>query len=184
MHVGRPAYADQRIEAQGGTVVITAEPLLLPYRLDLGLGLRRELGTRFAAVAEATTLFETGRRTTSLDRARPVDLLLGLQFRRRAFQLTAAVRDHRNALPSMQVRRSPLAGMVDLTRVRDEDLFAFLEGVGFAGAVPHLRQGSHRLLALPPEAPPLPPGSRIIPDEYRIRSEHQIGFLVVCGLTF
>jgi hypothetical protein len=184
MHVGRPAYPDQRIEAQGGTVVVTEEPLLLPYRLDLGLGLRRGLGKRFAAVAEATTLLETGRRTTSLDRARPVDLLLGLQFRRRSLQVTAALRDHRNALPSMQVRPSPLAGMVDLTRVRDEDLFAFLDGVDFGAAVPHLRQGSHRLLALPPGAPPLPAGARVIPEEYRIRSEHQLGFLVTIGLAF
>ena len=184
MHVGRPAFADQRIEAQGSQVVVTEEPLLLPYRLDVGIGLRRELGPRLAAAFEATTLFETGRRTTSLDRARPVDLLVGLQFRRKAFQLTAAVRDHRNALPSMEMRRSPLAGMADLTRVTDEELFRYLDRLGFAQAVPHLRQGSHRLLALPPGAPPLPPGSRVIPDAYRIRSEHQLGFLVLCGLTF
>jgi hypothetical protein len=184
LHAGRPAFPDQRIEAQGDRVVVTEEPLLLPYRLDVGAGVRRELGARFAAVAELTTLYETGRRTTSLDRARPVDVLVGLQFRRKGFQLTAALRDHRNALPAQQTKRSPLAGMVDLTGVADGDLFRFLDGLGFGDAASHLRPGSHRLLALPPGAPALPRGARVIPDEYRISSEHQLGFQLLCGLTF
>ena len=61
-----PAYADRRIESRGDTILVTDEPLLLPYRVDLGIGARRVLSRSFAAVAEANTVFETGRRTTSL----------------------------------------------------------------------------------------------------------------------
>ena len=31
---------------------------------------------------------------------------------------------------------------------------------------------------------PLPAGSRVIPDEYRIRSEHQLGFTLIWAVTF
>jgi len=184
MRPGQPAYADRRIESRGGSLVVTDEPLLLPYRLDVGFGVRRTLGRSFAAVGEATTVFETGRRTTSLDRARPLDILLGLQFRHKAFQMTAAVRDHRNALPPERVRRSPLAGLVDVTRVSADDLSEYLREVGFAGAETHLRPRTHRLLVPPPIDLPLPPGSRVIPDEYRITSEHQLGFTLIWALSF
>jgi hypothetical protein len=182
--VGTPAYVDRRIEAVGGRAVVTDDPLVLPYRLDLGVGVRRAINPSLAAVAEATTVFETGRRTSSLDRARPVDLLAGLQYRWRSFQMTAAIRDHRNALPSMQMRRSPLAGLVDVTRVPPDDLSRYLQQVGFPEATPHLRLGTHRLLVPPPDGPSLPPGARVIPEEYRIRSEHQLGFLLLWTVTF
>jgi hypothetical protein len=184
MHVGEPAYTDRRIEARGDSVVVTDDPLVLPYRLDLGIGVRRALNPTLAAVGEVTTVVETGRRTSSLDRARPVDILLGVQYRRKQFQMTAAVRDHRNALPSMQMRRSPLAGLADVTRVSHTDLSTYLQQVGFADAGPHLRLGTHRLLVPPPGGPPLPPGARVIPEEYRIRSEHQLGFMLLWGVTF
>jgi hypothetical protein len=183
-NVGQPAYSDRRIETLGGSVVATDEPIVLPYRLDLGVGARRVIRPYLAAVAEVTTLFETGRRSTSLDRARPVDLLLGAQARRGRFQMTAAVRNHRNALPSMQMRRSPLAGLVDVTRVTPDDLGVYLRAVGFADAAQFLRLGSHRLLSPPADGPPLPPGARVIPSEYRIRSEHQLGFLLLWSVSF
>jgi hypothetical protein len=114
-----------------------------------------------------------------------VDFLLGLQYRWRNVQLTAALRDHRNALPSMDVRRSPLAGLVDMTRVSQPDLSAYLQQVGFAGAEPYLRLGTHRLLVPPSSGlPPLPPGARVIAEEYRIRSEHQLGFTLLWGVSF
>lgn len=184
MHVGQPAYTDRRIEARGGSVVVTDDPLVLPYRVDFGFGVRRALKPTLAAVGEATTVFETGRRTSSLDRARPVDILLGVQYRRKKFQVTAAVRDHRNALPSMQMRRSPLAGLADVTRVSGTDLSTYLQQVGFADAARHLRLGTHRLLVPPPGGPPLPPGARVIPEEYRIRSEQQLGFLLLWAVSF
>jgi hypothetical protein len=183
-YVGQPAYGDRRIEARGDAVVATDEPIVLPYRVDLGLGLRRELRPYLAVVGEVTTLFETGRRSSSLDRARPVDMLVGVQARYRRFQLTAALRDHRNALPSMQMRPSPLAGLVDVTRVTDENLAVYLREVGFTEAAQFLRLGSHRLLSPPPESPPLPEGARVIPAQYRIRSEHQLGFLLLWSVSF
>jgi hypothetical protein len=183
-HVGQPPYGDRRIEDRAGVLVATDEPITLPYRLDFGVGARRRLRPYLAAVGELTTVFETGRRSTALDRARPVDLMLGVQLRHKQFQMTAGLRDHRNALPSMQMRRSPLAGLVDVTRVRADDLALYLDEIGLADAVSHLRLGSHRLLVPPADGPPLPPGSRVIPDQYRIRSEHQIGFLLVWSIAF
>lgn len=183
-HAGQPAYPDRRIEARGGVVVVSDDPIVLPYRIDLGIGVRRLVNPSLAVVGEATSVFETGRRTLSLDRARPVDLLLGVQFRRKTLQMTAALRDHRNALPSMQMRRSPLAGLVDVTRVSIDDLSTYLQQVSFDDARPYLRLGTHRLLVPPPGGPPLPPGSRVIPAEYRIRSEHQLGFTLLWGVSF
>lgn len=182
--VGRPAYPDRRIEWRNGSVVVTDEALVLPHRLDVGVGVRRVLRPSLAVVGEATTVFDLGHRTRSLDRARPVDVLVGLQFRRQRFRMTAAVRDHRNALPSMQVRPSPLAGLVDVTRVSDADLARYLSDLGLSEAVPLLRTGTHRLLVPVPGGPPLPPGSRVIPETYRIRSEHQLGFLVLWAMSF
>jgi hypothetical protein len=47
-----------------------------------------------------------------------------------------------------------------------------------------LRPRTHRLLVPAAGGPPLPPGSRVIPDTYRIRSEHQMGFLLLWTMTF
>jgi hypothetical protein len=184
MQVGKPAYPDRRIESRDGLVVVSEDPIVLPYRLDLGVGVRRALRPWVSAVGEVTSVFETGRRSSSLDRARPVDFLLGAQFRHKNLQATAALRDHRNALPSMQMRPSPLAGLVDVTRVSGTDLSEYLQEIGFAEAAQFLRLGTHRLLVPPPGGPALPPGSRVIPPEYRIRSEHQLGFLLLGSITF
>jgi len=98
--------------------------------------------------------------------------------------VTAALRDHRNALPSMAVRPSPLAGMVDMSRVSQEDLVRYLGEAGLGDAVPRLRIGTHRLVVPAPGGPPLPEGARVIPPTYRIRSEHQVGFLLLWAMTF
>jgi hypothetical protein len=150
----------------------------------MGFGLRRELKAWLSAVGEVTTVLETGRRTTSLDRARPVDLMVGLQLRHKSLQMTAALRDHRNALPPLSVRSSPLAGLVDVTGVSVEDLAVYLRDVGFSSAEAHLRPRTHRLLVPPPTDVPLPAGSRVIPEEYRITSEHQLGFTLIWAVTF
>jgi hypothetical protein len=184
MHVGTPAYDDRVIESRGGSIVVTDQPLVLPYRWDMGVGVRRELKGWLSAVGEITTVLETGRRTTSLDRARPVDFMLGLQARHKSMQMTAALRDHRNALPSMELRTSPMAGLVDVTDVPAEALSAYLRDIGFADAETHLRPRTHRLLVPPSGGAELPPGSRVIPDEYRIRSEHQLGFTLLWAVTF
>jgi hypothetical protein len=182
--VGQPAYPDRRIESRNGAIVATDEALVLPHRVDVGVGVRRALGRSLSAVAEATTVFEVGHRTKSLDRARPVDLLAGLQLRWKRLRVTAALRDHTHALRSMAIRPAPLAGLVDLTRVSDADTASYLREVGLPGAESLLRPGTHRLLVPPTDGPPLPPGSRVIPETYRIRSEHQIGFVLLWGLSF
>jgi hypothetical protein len=182
--MGTPPFPDRRIEWRGEAVVVTDEPLVLPYRLDTGVGVRRVLRPKVAVVAEVTTVFDVGHRTQIVDRARPVDILAGLQFRNKRFQVTAALRDHRNALPSMKVQPSPLAGMVDVTKVTGVDLSRYLADAGLSAAVPMLRPRTHRLVIPVPGGPPLPPGSRVIPDTYRIRSEHQMGFLMLWTMTF
>ncbi len=182
--VGTPPYPDRRIEWQGDAVTSTDEPLLLPHRIDIGVGARRVLRHDLAAVGEITTVFDVGRRTKIVDRARPVDVLAGLQFRKKRFRVTAALRDHMHALQSMKIQPSPLAGLVDVTAVNGVDLLQYLTRVGMRDAMPLLRLGTHRLLVPAPDGPPLPPGSRVIPPTYRIRSEHQMGFLVLWGMTF
>jgi hypothetical protein len=182
--VGGPPFPDRRIEWRGGAMVVTDEDLILPHRVDAGVGARRVLQENLAAVAEITTVFDVGHRTRIVDRARPVDVLAGLQFRNRKFRVTAALRDHRNALPSMKERPSPLAGLVDMTRVSASDLAAYLGQAGLSEAVPQLRIGTHRLVVPAPGGPPLPAGARVIPDTYRIRSEHQFGFLLLWAMTF
>ena len=183
--IGQPSYPDRIIRVRNGLVEATDEPLVLPYRVDVGAGVRRPLGDAFALVGEVTTLFETGRRTRALDRTRPMDFLIGLQARRRNLQATAALRDHRNALPASRMLASPLAGYVDLTPVADDATETYLRAIGLAGAVPELRAGTHRLL-VPPRGDEvaLPEGARVIPPEYRITSEHQLGFLFVLSVSF
>jgi hypothetical protein len=182
--VGTPPYGDRRIEWRDGVMVTSDEPLILPHRVDAGVGARRVLRPNLAAVGEITTVFDVGHRTKIVDRARPIDVLAGLQFRSRKFRVTAALRDHMHALQSMEVRPSPLAGLVDVTKVSDADLLDYLSTVGMGDAMSKLRLGSHRLLVPAPGGPPLPPGSRVIPPTYRIRSEHQVGFLLLWGMTF
>jgi hypothetical protein len=182
--VGTPPYPDRRIEWRDGGVAVTDEPLVLPHRVDVGVGVRRVLRPNLAAVGEVTTVFDVGHRTRIVDRARPIDILGGLQYRRRRFRVTAALRDHLHALPSMSIRPSPLAGMVDVTKVDNVDLVRYLSAIGLSDAAPMLRNGVHRLLIPAPGGPPLPPGSRVIPDTYRIRSEHQMGFLLLWAMTF
>jgi len=182
--VGAPPYPDRRIEWRDGRVVATDEPLILPHRIDAGVGARRVLRSNLAAVGEITTVFDVGHRTKIVDRARPIDVLAGLQFRNRKFRVTAALRDHMHALQSMEIRPSPLAGLVDVTAVDGVDLLGYLSQVGMSDALPMLRLGTHRLLVPVPGGPALPPGSRVIPPTYRIRSEHQVGFLLLWGMTF
>lgn len=183
--VGQPSYPDRIIRLRNGLVEATDEALVLPYRVDVGAGVRRPLGDSFALVGEVTTVFETGRRTRALDRTRPLDLLIGLQARRRNLQATAALRDHRNALPASRMLASPLAGYVDLTPVSDGATEAYLSAIGLGEAVPELRTGTHRLLVPPGgDEVALPEGARVIPSEYRISSEHQLGFLFVVSVSF
>jgi hypothetical protein len=182
--VGQPPLPDRFFESQGGALRVTDQPLLLPNRLDLGAGFRRGLGSRLALVGEITTMLDVGRRTPSLDPAFPIDFLGGVQFRSGPLRMTAALRYHGHDLPSMQIRPAPLAGLVDLTKASNADVAAYMNAVGLGAVAGQLRTGVHRLLVPPPGGPPLPPGSRVIPATYRIRSEGQTGFVLLWGLTF
>lgn len=179
---GAPARGDRLLIAGEGRVVDL--PLSLRDQVDVGLGLRRRLGSRAAAVLESWTVFEVGKGTPVADEARPLDWLAGLQLRRGHGRLTAGVRYHGHNLPSGELRRSPLAGFIDLTDVAAADLAGYLESVGAGNALAGLRDGSQRVLVPARLAAPLPEGARVIPATYRIRSEHQLGFVFVCGWAF
>ena len=81
------------------------------------------------------------------------------------------------------MRPSPLAGLIDLSDVPADELAGYLEAVGAGAALPHLRDGAPRVIATS-AGQPLPAGARRLPDTYRIRSEHQVGFLVTWAWTF
>jgi hypothetical protein len=73
---------------------------------------------------------------------------------------------------------------VYLTGVSDADLAAYLPAVGLRQAASGLQPRSQRVLALPAGAPAPPPGARVIPPTYHIRSEHQVGFVLIFGWRF
>jgi len=178
--VGAPAFGD-RIFSPGAVRDVAFE---LPDRLDVGVGLRRFLTARLAGVVEVTTFLEIGKRTKVADSARPVDFLAGIQRSFGRLRLTLGLRYHGNSLPSMASRSSPLAGLVDLTDVAERDLAGYLQAVGLPGAAPGLRPGSQKIVAVPAGAPKPPPGARVIGPTYRIRSEHQVGSVVLLGWSF
>jgi hypothetical protein len=68
--------------------------------------------------------------------------------------------------------------------VSDADLGPFLAAVGAGAAGPFVRDRTQRLLALVGPAPALPAGARVVPAEYGIRSEHQIGYVLVAAWEF
>jgi hypothetical protein len=168
----------------GGALRSEDRPLELSDRLLLGVGARRSLGRAVAAVLEASADVEVGGHTATLDSATPFDVLAGLQVRAGGARLMAALRYHLGALPSGEVRRSPLGGLVDVTGVSDVDLADYLARLGAGAAFGQLRGGTHRVVAAPASGPALPPGARLLAEEYTIRSEHNFGFLIALGWTF
>jgi hypothetical protein len=159
-------------------------PLELPNRLDLGLGVRRVMAPWLAAVLETSASLEVGYRSYALDRITPVDVLAGVQLSRGRLRGALALRYHGNAARTGDVRPSPLAGAVDLTDVAAEPLGDYLRSVGAESALEWLRGRSQRVLLGPPSGVALPPGARVIPEQYLIESEHQIGFMLALGWAF
>lgn len=182
---GAPAEHDRLIATAsgGGPAVVVEERLVLADRIEVGLGYRRRLAPRLAAVLEAVKVFETGRRTLLVDAAPPLDVLAGVQIRRGRGRLAAGLRYHANAPRSGSVRPSPLAGLVDVSDVAPEALAPYLTALGAGGAISELREGSHRVVAARAMLP-LPAGARRLPETYRVRSEHQVGFMLVWGWVF
>jgi hypothetical protein len=179
------ARGDQLVEVDAGGAVRSGERALeLSDRLLLGVGARHAFSPALAAVLEASADVDVGGHTATLDSATPFDVLAGLQARAGGARFMAALRYHAGALPSGEVRRSPLGGLVDVTDVSDADLFGYLVHLGAGGAFGRLRDGTHRVVATPAKGPALPPGARLLPAEYTIRSEHNVGFLIALGWTF
>jgi hypothetical protein len=183
LRTGAAHLGDRVIETAPGGTTVSDQPLELADRLELALGYRRPLGTRLAIVAEAARVLDVGKRTPVTDAAPPLDVLAGAQFRWGRARFSAALRYHANAADSGRLRPSPLAGLVELTGVGAEELAGYLDGVGAAGALPYLREGAQRLIATDARQP-LPEGARRMPASYRIRSEHQVGFVVTWAWAF
>ena len=180
--VGGAPLDDRILMANPEGSAIVEEPLRLPSRIDLGVGLRRALSPRVALVGEAVLTMEIyGAKT--LDRVSPFDLLAGLQARAGRARLTTGILYAGGSPPSGASRLSPLAGFVDLSRVRTEDARVYLQQGGLGGAASHLRPGVQIVTPRVPGAP-LPTGARLIPDTYTIVSEHQLGFVFVLGWAF
>lgn len=185
--VGGPRFGDRIVRPGSGTTPgsVREKPLELPDRAEIAVGVRRSLSARLAAVAEASAIFEVGPRTATLDRAWPLDALAGLQVRWGGSRWTVGLRYHGHGLPSGQARASPLAGAIDLSAVGEDERRSWLEAAGLDSAVAGLRPGAQVVLIPGPLVlPALPEGSRVVPAQYLVRSEHQVGFVIAWGWTF
>jgi hypothetical protein len=181
---GAPPRGDRRIAVpDSGPAHVEDLPLRVADHLEAGLGWRRRVSPRLAFVLEAVKVVDVGGRTPVLDQAPPLDVLGGVQLRLGHARLAAGLRYHGDALKTGSVRPSPLAGLIDVTDVSDADLARFLQSQGAQNALPALRGGSQRVVAAP-GSPALPEGARRLPDSYRLRSEHQVGFVIVWGWAF
>jgi hypothetical protein len=185
--VGKPRFSDHVIlagsaQAEAGVV---DQSLDLPDRVELGLGGRRRISPRIEAVVEAMTALEVGARTPVLDRAWPADALAGIQVRWAGSRWTLGLRYHGHSPRSGESRAAPLAGAVDLSAVRADDRRTFLDAAGLGPVVPALRPDAQTLLLPGARAlPPLPEGARLIPPSYRVRSDHQVGFVIAGAWAF
>jgi hypothetical protein len=180
---GVPALHDRVIVIEGARAREEEHRLRLPDRIDLGLGLRRALGRRVVVTGEVSATLEVGARTPILDARTPVDALAAAQLRLGRARLTAGLRLHGHAAPSGAQRAAPLAGFVDLSGVAPGAAATYLDEIGAGAAVSALRPGVQTVLAMSPRGP-LPPGARVIPQHYTIRSEHQVGYVLALGWSF
>jgi hypothetical protein len=182
--IGAPPDGDRILSADARTVTVLEQPLRLPHRLDFGLGARRALSARLAAVLESKLQLPIGGRTEIADAKSPLDFIAGMQGRFGRARVALGARYHAHSLPSGALRSSPLAGFVDLTDTTDADARAYLAALGLGGAADRLRPGVQRAVAPPRAGVPLPAGARVIPERYAIRSEHQLGYVLLLGWRF
>ena len=183
-YTGATPDGDRILSADARSVAVQDEPLRLADRLDFGLGARRALSRRVAAVLESKLQLPVGGRTLIADAKAPLDFLAGMQGRFGRARVTLGVRYHAHSLPSGELRRSPLAGFVDLTDASDADARGYLAAIGLGGASDQLRSNVQRAVAPTRSGVPLPPGARVIPETYAIRSEHQLGYVLLLGWRF
>ncbi len=183
--VGSPAEHDLMIEFDTSGNAVTQElPLELRNRVHLGAGFRYVLSERFALVGEANAAIDIGGGSAILDQTNPIDLIAGVQTRLGSLRINAALLYYANSLPSGDERPSPYPGAIDLTAVGDPELTRYLEAIGAGGAGIDPESERQRLVVGAPTSVPPPPGARIIPATYNIRSEHQIGYIFVIGWAF
>lgn len=182
---GGPPLGDRTImAAQGALPRVSDLPLVLADRVDVGVAARRGLRRRLEAVVEITAALDVGARTPTVDAAAPIDVVAGVQTRFGGARLGLGLRYHGHSLPSGERRPSPIAGVVDVTGVADEVLADWLRAAGAGAVLGDLREGSQRLLSGAPAGVPLPDGARVVPADYAVRSEHQLGFVMVWAWAF
>jgi hypothetical protein len=182
---GGPPLGDRTIRAgQGAVPRVSDMPLVLADRVDVGVGVRRDLRRRLEAVVEITAALDVGARTPTVDATAPIDVVAGVQTRFGGARLGLGLRYHGHALPSGDRRPSPIAGLVDVTGVTDDVLADWLRAAGAGAVLTDLREGSQRLLSGAPAGVPLPEGARVVPADYAVRSEHQLGFVIVWAWAF
>lgn len=182
--VGAAARGDRTLAASDAGVSVTDVSLDPPDRVDVGLGFRRELSPSLAAAAEVVGTLDAGSHTPVLDPAQPLDWIGGVQWRHGRLRLTAALRWHADSPQSGVLHSLPLAGLLDVTDVDPARLEAYLRAVGAGAALAQLRSGTQRVVVPPPLAPPPPEGARVIPPEYTVHAEHNLGFVLALRWAF
>jgi hypothetical protein len=136
-------------------------------------------------VLESKLQLPVGGRTLIADAKAPLDFLAGMQGRFGRARVTLGVRYHAHSLPSGELRRSPLAGFVDLTDASDADARGYLAAIGLGGASDQLRSNVQRAVAPTRSGRAAACGrARVIPETYAIRSEHQLGYVLLLGWRF
>jgi hypothetical protein len=167
-HLGAGAWGDRLITYRpSGEATATDHELHLPGTVALGAGFRQVLTPRAALVVEATKLREVGGRTPAFRTPGPVDITAGVHLRWRSVGALLCARYHANSIREREYDW-PLAGFADLGRVSNEHLVAYLQSIDAASVLQHLRRGSHTALALPANAPPLPPEGRMLPPGFTV----------------
>jgi hypothetical protein len=183
--VGRGATGDRIIRlTPREPPAVTDERLRLPDRLDLGLAVRTPLRPHLWLVGEIETSIDYGHaRTPVLDPPRPLDFRVGLSSAFGPARLLAALRYHANSARAGD-HPSPMAGMIDITDVRDGELREWLAGLGASEAYAGLRPGTHRVVAGVGATQPLPAGAWRMAETYHTGSRHQVGFTLAIAFAF
>lgn len=182
--VGPTPFGDRIIVFGPGGATPTDVPFRLGNRLRLGLGLRQVVKPSLSVVAEIRRDVRFGARTDVLTAPGPCDVILGAQTRRSRFHFSMGIRMHVNSVAAVTAYPSPLGGLADLSNVSASDLATYLTAIGAGAAVPDLRNRSQIALLVPPGGPPLPPGARLLPDDFVFHSHGLFSFVFNLGWDF
>lgn len=172
---GKGSWPDRSFSVSGDSVQVTQTNPPIGKRLDGGLAWVRPVSDSLAVSVEARTTKEFVSEVR-IDSISPVDVMVGVHKLVGRFDLSAALLNHFRTLPSGALRANPLAGAVDLSNVAFLDRNAFLARVGLGAAAGQVRDGAH-IVAIGVPATSLPPGAVVIAPTYRLRSEHNLGYI-------